>query len=49
MRFEALLEAHHGDTPIEPVPPVGWMVSGMEEGIDDPELIERLRSLGYIR
>lgn len=48
-KLEALLEAHHGDTPIDPVPPVGWMVSGMEEEIDDPELIERLRSLGYIR
>jgi len=48
-RLEALLEAHHGDVPIDPVPPVGWMVSGMEEEIDDPELIERLRSLGYVK
>lgn len=47
--LSALLKKHHGDTPIEPPPPVGWMVEGFEDVISDPELLEQLRALGYIK
>lgn len=44
-----LVEAHHGDEPLDPPPPVGWMVPGFEERVADPEMLEKLRSLGYIK
>lgn len=31
-----------------PVPPKGWTGGGFEEHTDDPELLERLRALGYV-
>jgi len=44
-----ILETQHGDEPLPPPPPVGWMVPGFEEQIDDPEVLKRLRALGYIK
>jgi arylsulfatase A-like enzyme len=48
-QLEYLVANHHGDTPLDPPPPVGWMIPGFEGDIDDPELLEKLRSLGYIK
>jgi arylsulfatase A-like enzyme len=48
-QLEFLLESHHGETPLDPAPPVGWKVAGFEDRIDDPELLKRLRSLGYVK
>ena len=47
--LDRLVAEHHGDTPLEPAPPVGWSIAGFEERIDDPELLKRLRSLGYVQ
>ncbi len=44
-----LVALDQGDVPLEPAPPVGWMVPGFEERTHDPEWIEKLRSLGYVR
>ncbi len=53
LRLEAamqrLVALHQGEVPLEPPPPIGWMMPGFEERADDPERIERLRSLGYVR
>lgn len=48
-RLEVLVEAHHGDAPLDSTPPVGWKVAGFEDRIDDPELLKKLRSLGYVK
>jgi arylsulfatase A-like enzyme len=48
-QLDFLVETHQGDTPLDPTPPVGWKVAGFDERIDDPELLERLRSLGYVK
>jgi arylsulfatase A-like enzyme len=42
------VETHLGEVPLKPPPPVGWMMPGFEESIQDPEHLERLRALGYI-
>ena len=46
--LEAFVKEHQGNDPLPPPPPVGWMIPGFEAIIDDPELLERLRSLGYV-
>lgn len=43
------VDEYHGDKPLDPTPPVGWMVRGFEERVADPEMLEKLRSLGYIK
>ena len=47
-QLASLIESHKGDLPLEPPPPVGWMMPGFEQIIGDPATRERLRSLGYI-
>lgn len=43
-----MVDVHQGEVPLPPPPPVGWMMPGFEESIQDPEHLERLRALGYI-
>jgi arylsulfatase A-like enzyme len=43
-----LVDTHQGPVALKPPPPVGWMMPGFEETIDDPEQLERLRALGYV-
>jgi arylsulfatase A-like enzyme len=43
------VERYVGNKPLDPTPPPGWMMPGFEEEVDDPELVKKLRSLGYIR
>ena len=45
-----MVEEMRGPVEIGPTPPVGWMMPGFEEALkDDPELLKKLRSLGYVR
>lgn len=44
-----LVDTYHGDTPLDPPPPVGWMVPGFEERAAGPEMLEKLLTLGYIK
>lgn len=48
-QLDDIIEHNHGATPLDPTPEVGWMVPGFEEQIQDPEVLKRLRSLGYIK
>jgi arylsulfatase A-like enzyme len=48
-RLEDMVERNEGRNEIGPPPPVGWMMPGFEEKVDDPELLKKLRSLGYIK
>lgn len=48
--LNGLVQDHTGDTPLDPPPPPGWKMPGLEARLKgDPELLEQLRSLGYIR
>jgi len=48
-RLERMVAEFQGEEPLPPVPPPGWMVSGFEDRIQDPELLKKLRSLGYVK
>jgi arylsulfatase A-like enzyme len=46
---DSLVDRYAGGRPLAPVPPVGWAVPGLEEKLKaDPELLEKLRALGYV-
>jgi arylsulfatase A-like enzyme len=47
--LERIIRAGQGETPLDSVPPVGWLGPGFEQHIQDEELLKKLRSLGYIR
>jgi arylsulfatase A-like enzyme len=48
--IERMAESLQGPVPPGPTPPVGWRVPGFEQALeDDPELLKRLRGLGYVR
>ena len=47
-RVDEALEAYQGVVPLIEAPPPGWMMPGFEATIDDPELLERLKALGYV-
>jgi arylsulfatase A-like enzyme len=46
--LDTFVETHQGPAPLIETPPAGWMMPGFEATIDDPELLERLRALGYV-
>lgn len=46
--LESFVETYQGVVPLIETPPAGWMMPGFEATIDDPELLERLRALGYV-
>jgi arylsulfatase A-like enzyme len=46
---ETMVAKYQGDPPLDPPPPVGWLGPGFEEQISDPELLRKLRSLGYVK
>jgi arylsulfatase A-like enzyme len=48
-RLTQMVDSYHGDRPLDPPPSVGWKMPGFEEHIKDKELLERLRSLGYVQ
>jgi arylsulfatase A-like enzyme len=48
-RLELMVKSHQGEDPLPPAPPPGWMVPGFEDRIKDPELLKKLRSLGYVK
>ncbi len=43
-----LVETLQGTPPLDPAPPPGWLLPGFEATIDDPEVLEQLRELGYV-
>jgi len=47
--LERMVNIGMGETPLDSVPPVGWLGPGFEQHIQDEELLKKLRSLGYIR
>ena len=46
--LDGFVESYQGPVPLLATPPPGWMMPGFEQTIDDPELLERLRALGYV-
>lgn len=46
--LDTFVDTYEGPDPLLETPPPGWMMPGFEATIDDPELLERLRSLGYV-
>ena len=46
--LDSFVESYQGPVPLLDTPPPGWMMPGFEQTIDDPELLERLRALGYV-
>jgi arylsulfatase A-like enzyme len=46
--LESFVATYQGNVPLVEAPPPGWMMPGFEATIDDPELLERLRALGYV-
>ena len=46
--LDEFVEAYQGPIPLLDTPPPGWLMPGFEQTIDDPELLERLRALGYV-
>ena len=46
--LDSFVETYQGVIPLVETPPAGWMMPGFESTIDDPELLERLRALGYV-
>jgi hypothetical protein len=46
--LESFVETYQGVVPLIEAPPAGWMMPGFEATIDDPELLERLKALGYV-
>ncbi len=44
-----MVAAYQGEPPLDPPPPVGWLGPGFEQKIHDPELLKKLRSLGYVK
>ncbi len=48
-RLTYLVDTFHGEEPLDPTPPVGWMVPGFEDQVQDEELLKKLRSLGYVK
>jgi arylsulfatase A-like enzyme len=48
-RLSEFVQDYQGKVPLDPPPPPGWMMPGFEEEVDDPELLKKLRALGYIR
>ena len=47
--LERMVEAYQGEPPLDPPPPAGWPGPGFEQRITDPELLKKLRSLGYVK
>jgi arylsulfatase A-like enzyme len=47
--LDRMVDAYQGKTPLDPPPPVGWLGPGFEERVQDPELLKKLRSLGYVK
>jgi arylsulfatase A-like enzyme len=47
--LDGMVAKYQGDPPLDPPPPVGWLGPGFEERIQDPELLKKLRSLGYVK
>jgi hypothetical protein len=47
--LSGFVAAYQGERPLPPPPPVGWMMPGFEAETDDEELLEKLKSLGYVR
>lgn len=48
-RLDEMVKNNEGREKIGPPPPIGWMMPGFEEKVDDPELLKKLKSLGYIK
>ena len=46
--LDGFVKTHQGVIPLMEAPPAGWMMPGFEATIDDPELLERLKALGYV-
>jgi arylsulfatase A-like enzyme len=46
--LDEFVETYQGPVPLLETPPPGWLMPGFEQTIDDPELLERLRALGYV-
>jgi arylsulfatase A-like enzyme len=46
--LDEFVDAYQGPIPLPETPPPGWLMPGFEQTIDDPELLERLRALGYV-
>ena len=46
--LDGFVETYQGVVPLIEAPPPGWMLPGFEATIDDPELLERLKALGYV-
>jgi len=42
------VQRYQGEPPLPPPPPLGWRTPGFEGELDDPELLERLKALGYV-
>lgn len=47
--LERMVAQYQGDPPLDPPPPAGWLGPGFEDRIQDPELLKKLRSLGYVK
>jgi arylsulfatase A-like enzyme len=47
--LERMVAAYQGEPPLDPPPPAGWLGPGFEQKIQDPELLKKLRSLGYVK
>ncbi len=48
-RLDEMVMNNEGKDAIGPPPPIGWMMPGFEEKVNDPELLKKLKSLGYIK
>jgi arylsulfatase A-like enzyme len=46
--LDGFVAIHQGDPPLPPTPPLGWRMPGFRGSIDDPELLEHLKALGYV-
>lgn len=46
--MDGFVERYQGRVPLPPPPPLGWRTPGFEGQVDDPELLERLKALGYV-
>jgi arylsulfatase A-like enzyme len=42
------MEKYRGPVPLADAPPPGWLLPGFEGDVTDPEMLEKLRALGYV-
>lgn len=47
--LDRFVQRYQGKDGLPPPPPKGWMMPGFEEEVGDPELVKKLRALGYIK